>query len=71
MKKPEKKKQQFDNFIRYSNMGFQMFAVIALSVFIGYKIDQFMANKIPVFTVVFSIIGVGGAIYQAIKDFIK
>jgi F0F1-type ATP synthase assembly protein I len=52
-------------------MGFQMFAVIALSVFIGYKADQFMANTIPVFTVIFSIIGVGGAIYQAIKDFIK
>lgn len=71
MKKPEKKKQQFDNFIRYSNMGFQMFAIIALSVFIGFKLDQWMTNKIPVFTVVFSIIGVGAAIYQAIKDFIK
>ncbi len=71
MKKPEKKKQQFDNFLRYSNMGFQMFAVIALSIFIGYKIDVAIENHIPFFTVIFSIIGVGGAIYQAIKDFIK
>jgi F0F1-type ATP synthase assembly protein I len=71
MKKSEKKKQQFDNFIRYSNMGFQMFAVIALAVFAGFKIDQNLANRIPVFTVIFSILGVGGAIYHAIKDFIN
>jgi len=71
MKKTEKKKPQFDNFIRYSSMGFQMFAVIALSVFVGYKIDAKLNNNIPVFTVIFSIIGVGGAIYNAVKDFLK
>lgn len=67
----KKKKKQFDNFVRYSNIGIQMLVIIAAGVFGGYELDRWMENKFPVFLVILSTIGVAAAIYTAIKDFLK
>lgn len=65
------KKNNVNNFIKYTNIGFEMLAVILAGVFGGQKLDDVFAMEKPVFTVVLSLFAVFAAIYLAIKDFIK
>ena len=71
MKNLKNKKKQFDNFIKYSNIGIQMLVIIFAGVFGGYKLDIWMENKFPIFLLTLSTLAVGTAIYIAIKDFLK
>jgi len=64
-------KQQFNDYAQYSALGFQMLAVILLFVFGGYKFDQWLEWKFPLFTVLGSITGVGMSIYIAVKDLLR
>lgn len=65
------KKNNLDKFIKYSNIGVQMLAVILIGVFGGQKLDEVCGNENPIFLVIFSLLAVFAAIYLAIKDFIK
>jgi len=60
-----------ESYARYSGLAFQMFAIIALGIFSGLKLDQWLKIGFPVFTVLFSILSVSGAIYIAVKDLLK
>lgn len=71
MKNPEKKKKYLDNYVKYSSLAIQMIAIILIGVFGGFKIDKWLSLEFPVFTILLSIISVAGAVYYAIKDFIK
>ncbi|MDD5570185.1 MAG: AtpZ/AtpI family protein [Bacteroidales bacterium] len=64
-------KQQFNNYTKYTNLAFTMIVIILVGVFAGFKLDEFLKWKFPVFTVVLSILSVILAIYYAVKDFIK
>lgn len=64
------KKQRFDNYLKYSNIVFQLFAAIFLGVWGGIKLDALLHTK-PVITILLSLIGVGGGMYLSLKDFIK
>lgn len=66
-----KKKKQLNDYARYSGMAFQMMAVILLGAFAGVKLDEVLNLKIPVFTLVFTLLAVGIAMYLFIKDVIK
>jgi hypothetical protein len=68
--KPNKKKG-FDNFIRYSSLGFEMMAIIGLLTFLGFKIDQWMENQLNYFTFGLMIVSVVIAITYAIWNFLK
>ncbi|MCC7231828.1 MAG: AtpZ/AtpI family protein [Bacteroidia bacterium] len=57
--------------MRYATMGTQMLVIIALGVFAGYRLDRHFAWKVPVFTLILSLLSVGIAIYFSIKDFLK
>lgn len=52
-------------------MGTQMLVIIGLGVFGGYSLDKWLGWKVPVFTLVLSLLSVGAAIYLSIKDFLK
>jgi F0F1-type ATP synthase assembly protein I len=68
------KKKQPENpnaYIKYATMGTQMAVIIGLGVFAGYKLDKYMGNKVPIFTLVLSLLSVAAAIYLSIKDFLK
>lgn len=67
----KKHKKKFDDFIRYSNLAFEMIAIMGLSVFAGFKIDRWLDLSFPAFTLAFMIISVIAAIYHAIKKFLK
>jgi F0F1-type ATP synthase assembly protein I len=70
-KKPEKIVKSLNNYAKYSNLAFQMIAVILIGVYGGIKLDQWLQMKFPVFTVVLSLAGTAIAIYIGIKDFLK
>lgn len=69
--KDSKPKKSFDNYIKYSNIAFQMAAIIGLGVFGGVKIDQYLGWKFPVFTLVLTLFSLSIAIYISIRDFLK
>ncbi|HOX78310.1 MAG TPA: AtpZ/AtpI family protein [Bacteroidales bacterium] len=68
---PGKKKKLLDNYARYSSIAFQMLVIILAGVFGGIKLDEWLEMKIPVFTIVFSILSVILAIYTVTKDLIR
>ncbi len=59
------------NYAKYSSLAFQMLAVILLGVVGGIKLDQYLKLKFPIFTILFTLVGVAFAVYLGIKDFIK
>ncbi|MBO4778265.1 MAG: AtpZ/AtpI family protein [Bacteroidales bacterium] len=65
------KKNNINNFIKYTNIGIEMLVVILVGVFGGQKLDEVFENENQVFTIVCSLVAVFAAIYLAIKDFIK
>jgi ATP synthase protein I len=69
-KEPDRPKALF-NYGRYSGMAFQMLAIILLGVFGGVKLDKCLGLSFPVFTLILSILSVGLAIYQAIRELLK
>lgn len=70
--RPDKEKRPpLESYARYSSLAFQMFAIIGLGIYGGYKLDQWLEIGFPVFTVLMSIISVAAAIYYAVKDLLK
>lgn len=68
---PNSKKKPLNEYARYSAMGFQMAAIIFVSTWGGVKLDEYLQLKVPVFTLVFSILSVVLSMYYFIKGFIK
>jgi len=72
-KKNPKKLQNkgIQDFAKYSSIAFQMIGIILITVWGGVKLDTLTGWHTPVFTIVLSLLGVFGAIYTVIRDFIK
>ena len=70
MKQP-KQKNPYSNYIKYSNLAFQIMGVFLMGVFGGYKLDTLTSFSFPLFTLLFSLIAIAIVIYISIKDFIK
>ena len=58
-------------FLYFSGMGFQMIAIIGVFAYIGYKIDESKGSEKPIFTAVFSLLGVGLSLYSVIKSIVR
>jgi len=73
MKDPKlnKPKEKLDRFIRYSSLAFEMITIMGVGVFAGYKIDQWLNLSFPAFTLGLMILSVIGAVFYAIKNFLK
>ncbi|MGQ0828075.1 MAG: AtpZ/AtpI family protein [Bacteroidota bacterium] len=69
--KNSKKKPPLNNYAKYSAMGFQMAAIIALGVWGGRSLDSYFQTKFPAFTLILSLLSVVGGIYWAVKDIIN
>lgn len=57
--------------LKYSGMGIQMAAIIVGGVLAGIEIDEWLQLKIPVFTLVLTLLSVFLAIYYFVKDVLK
>lgn len=66
-----KKKQKYNDFIRYSSLAFEMMTIMALGTFLGYKLDQWMENEFMGFTLGLLILSVVGSVVYAIRNLIK
>lgn len=58
-------------FMYFSGMGFQMIAIIGLFAYVGHRIDESKGNGRPIFTAIFSLLGVGISLYSIIKSILK
>jgi hypothetical protein len=68
---PRKNLRSNTTLMRYASMGTQILVTIALFVFAGVKLDQWLKLKFPAFTLSLSLLGVAAAIYFAVKDLLK
>jgi len=68
--KYQKPKKKLDDFIRYSNLAFEMVAIMGIGTWSGILIDDWLELGFPVFTLVLMVLSVVGAIYHAIRKFI-
>ncbi|MBR4917731.1 MAG: AtpZ/AtpI family protein [Bacteroidales bacterium] len=66
MAAPRFKKTPLHSYAYYSNMAVEMGVIIALGVFGGIKMDNWL-NTSPLFTVVLSLMGVAISMYVMIK----
>ena len=67
MEQPQQKKP-LNSYIKYSSIGFQMAATIALFTLVGYWIDKYYANEKPIITLILMLIGTGVSIFTLIKQ---
>ncbi len=71
-KLPENKgRKGIQDFAKYSGLAFQMIAIILVMTWIGTKLDKYLSLNTPIFTVIFSLLGVFAAIYTSLRDFLK
>ena len=61
------KKKPLNQFVKLSNLGIQMGLIIGIGVFAGLKTDLYFKFE-AAFTVIFSLLGVFGALLYAIKE---
>lgn len=71
MSKEKQKKNYLNNYAKYSSIAFQMLAIILIGVWGGYKLDEWLNLKFPIFTVTLSLLSVIAAIYYVVKDLLK
>jgi hypothetical protein len=53
--------------IRYSGMAMQMLGTILVFTYGGYKLDEWQQNKIPVWTLILSLVSIAASLYLLIK----
>lgn len=67
----KKSKEKFDAFLRFSNLAFEMMAMMVAGTLLGYKIDQWLENEFRWFTLVFMVLSVIGSVIYFIRKLIK
>lgn len=65
------KKSGISKFARFSGLGIQMGAVIAIFTWLGTYLDKKFASKTPWWTIGLSLFGVIAGLYLVIKEVIK
>ncbi|KAA6441081.1 AtpZ/AtpI family protein [Dyadobacter flavalbus] len=64
-------KKQSSGFLKYSGMATQMLGTILLFTYGGYKLDEWQQNKVPVWTLILSLVSIAASLYMLIRSFNK
>jgi len=73
----EKVKQNYasndksSGFLKYTGMATQMLGTILVFTYAGYKLDEWQQNKVPVWTLVLSLISIAASLYLLIRGITK
>lgn len=59
------------NYGRYSSIAFQMVAIVLGSVFLGFKLNQWLHVEKHIFLIVLSLLSGFAALYFAFRDLLK
>lgn len=63
-----KKLNQYNSYLKYSGLAFQLLATIFICGWLGHKIDQWLELKFPAFMISLGFIGFGGIMYQIYRS---
>ena len=65
------KEENPKNYLKYSQLGVQLFVTIGACGWLGYKMDQWWNHGKPLFILLMIFIGTVGAIYQLYRSIPK
>ncbi|NRA10375.1 MAG: AtpZ/AtpI family protein [Crocinitomicaceae bacterium] len=57
-----------NKFVKFSSLGVQMIVLIGGGAWGGQLLDNKMHNAKPIFTIIFSLLGIGASLYFVIKE---
>jgi hypothetical protein len=60
-----------NSYAKYSALAFQMLGTIAVFTYGGYKLDEWQQNRIPVWTLIFSLGSIAISLYVFIRGVSK
>jgi F0F1-type ATP synthase assembly protein I len=70
-KNKQKKEPGYVAYAKYSGMAFQTGFIIAAFTFGGYKLDEWVQTKFPIFLMIGLFVGIFVGVYITIKDLIR
>jgi hypothetical protein len=56
------------NFLKYTNLGLQLLLVIGVSSWAGWKIDEYLGFKFPIFLLFLMLLSFGGMMYKLYRS---
>lgn len=68
MEDPSSKKRPHNLLLRYAGLAFQMMAAIGIALWGGYKLDQWVGMRFPLFMIIFSLLALALLLWQIVKD---
>ena len=64
----QKSRQNNKDLYRYAGLGAQLFAGLALAVFVGYQLDKWLKISAPLFLIGLPVVSLLGMFYKIIRD---
>ncbi len=64
----KKARKGYDNYLRYTGLGFTMLGIVLAFTFGGWWLDRQLHWPFPVFTLVLSLAGIAGAMMYLFKE---
>lgn len=71
MQNNDNQKKSPNEYVRYSNLGFKMIAIILFGLWSGKKLDEKFKPKFPAFTVSLTIAALAASFYTLFKEITK
>lgn len=66
--KLDKARSGYNNYLRYTGLGFSMIGIVLACSFGGWWLDGLIGWKYPVLMIVLSLIGIAGAMFHLFKE---
>lgn len=60
-----------NDYLRYSGLGIQLIVLLLAGMWLGDWVDGKAATSKPWFTILFTLLGLGGGLYQLLRDLLK
>lgn len=70
-KKPSRKQNQINAYVKYSGLAFQMAAFILFGYWIGKYIDHAVSMRFPLFTILFILLFLSASFFSLYKSLPK